>query len=277
MNKNNAFAILLIVAAFVASALYGCSKKTDNTVKDKNESNNTALSEIIEDSEAAITSAQLTEETDSDGSTHIGSQSCQTMPSATSNSRDKGVIVMKIYQNNFPDPLSDTEANEIRNIIGKYSMNTHSWDNLPDYTIIIDGTYYTYETSSGIITRDDTHADKLSEADRNVINKIIKASEKQSSTVVKETIVATVGHPATVTNLFVIKEVNGTNLIMAKYEAGTGELKEGLYSGNYGNLNGSADMQFNVGDIVTVRYDYDIQETYPMGITIREIYPAQWN
>lgn len=196
---------------------------------------------------------------------------------AAETAAEKGVYVMTIYQNNFPDPLSDTEANEIRSIIGKYSMNTHSWDNLPDYTIIIDGTYYSYETSSGIITRDDTHADKLSEADKNVINKIIKATEKQSSTVVKETVVATVGHPATVTNLFIIKEVNGKNLIMSKYEAGNGELKEGLYSGNYGNLDGSADMHFNVGDIVTVRYDYDIQETYPMGITIREIYPAQWN
>ena len=76
---------------------------------------------------------------------------------------------------------------------------------------------------------------------------------------------------------FLIKEVNGTNLIMTRYDLNNGEYKEGKYTCNYGNLYGSYEMKFNVGDVVTVRYKAAIMETYPYQLDIEEIYIAQWN
>lgn len=81
----------------------------------------------------------------------------------------------------------------------------------------------------------------------------------------------------TIIDTFIVKEVHGTNLVLARYDRNNGEYKEGLYSCNLGELDGSADMKYNVGDVVTVRYDQEIAETYPYQITVREIYPAVWN
>lgn len=79
------------------------------------------------------------------------------------------------------------------------------------------------------------------------------------------------------TDTFLIQEVNGTNLIMTRYDLNNGEYKEGKYSCNYGNLCGSYEMKFNAGDVVTVRYKAAIMETYPYQLDIEEIYIARWN
>ncbi len=78
-------------------------------------------------------------------------------------------------------------------------------------------------------------------------------------------------------DVFIIKEVNGTNLKMEKMIIGTNDTEKQIYSCDYGELSGSADMIFNVGDAVTVVYGKDVMETYPMQITIKEIYPASYN
>jgi len=77
---------------------------------------------------------------------------------------------------------------------------------------------------------------------------------------------------------FIVKEVDGTVLTLSHYDIDThDELKAGLYRGDYGETDGSADMHFKVGDIVTVRYDVQVKETSPFQITIREICPTAWN
>ena len=82
----------------------------------------------------------------------------------------------------------------------------------------------------------------------------------------------------TITSTFLVKNVQGTLLTLHMYDAAKGgELKSGAYTADYGSLDGADKMSFSVGDIVTVRYDQEIAETYPMQLTVREIYPAAWN
>lgn len=82
----------------------------------------------------------------------------------------------------------------------------------------------------------------------------------------------------TITGAFIVKKVQGTLLTLHMYDAAKGgELKSGAYTADYGTLDGSDKMHFAVGDIVTVRYDQAVAETYPMQLTVREIYPAAWN
>ncbi len=78
---------------------------------------------------------------------------------------------------------------------------------------------------------------------------------------------------------FIIKEVNGTKLTLARYSLTAGELKEGLYSCDYGNVDGSDKMEFHVGDVVTIRYIQDNldKNVYPYQMKIDEIYIAEWN
>ncbi|MBQ9551655.1 MAG: hypothetical protein IJU96_02720 [Clostridia bacterium] len=82
----------------------------------------------------------------------------------------------------------------------------------------------------------------------------------------------------TITGAFIVKKVQGTLLTLHMYDpAKGGELKSGAYTADYGTLDGSDKMHFAVGDVVTIRYDQEIAETYPMQLTVREIYPAAWN
>ncbi len=82
----------------------------------------------------------------------------------------------------------------------------------------------------------------------------------------------------TIIGAFIVKQVQGTLLTLHMYDpAKGGELKSGAYTADYGTLDGSADLHFAVGDVVTIRYDQEIAETYPMQLTVREIYPAAWN
>ena len=82
----------------------------------------------------------------------------------------------------------------------------------------------------------------------------------------------------TITGTFVVKQVQGTLLTLSMYDAARGgEQKSGAYTADYGSLDGADQMYFAVGDILTIRYDQEIAETYPMQLTVREIYPAAWN
>ena len=82
----------------------------------------------------------------------------------------------------------------------------------------------------------------------------------------------------TIIGTFIVKQVQGTLLTLHMYDAAKGgELKSGAYTADYGTLDGSDKMHFAVGDVVTIRYDQEIAETYPMQLTVREIYPAAWN
>lgn len=77
----------------------------------------------------------------------------------------------------------------------------------------------------------------------------------------------------TIRDTFIIKEIDGTLVTMAKYDSKAGELKEGLYRGSI-KLDG---IEYKAGDIVTVVYDRETEETYPFGIKIYEFYPAEYN
>lgn len=102
--------------------------------------------------------------------------------------------------------------------------------------------------------------------------KVVSDSTKPKTTKVPETHYGTI-----ITNSFIVKNSSGTNLTLSRYDKNAGELKEGLYTCNYGSLDGSADMHFKVGDVVTVRYDYEVYEVYPYQLNVREIYIAVWN
>lgn len=80
----------------------------------------------------------------------------------------------------------------------------------------------------------------------------------------------------TLTDAFIVRKVSGTYLELSKVIYGE-DTEKLIYSCNYGELDGSDDMHFNVGDVVTIRYDREIAETYPLQLTVREIYPAAWN
>ena len=81
-----------------------------------------------------------------------------------------------------------------------------------------------------------------------------------------------------ITGTFIVKDVQGTLLTLYMYDAAKGgELKSGAFTADYGGLNGADQMCFSIGDIVTIRYDQEIAETYPMQLTVREICPAAWN
>ncbi|MCQ2476456.1 MAG: hypothetical protein MJ125_01300 [Clostridia bacterium] len=78
---------------------------------------------------------------------------------------------------------------------------------------------------------------------------------------------------------FMIKEISGTKLVLTRYSLTAGELKEGLYTCDYGNVDGSNKMEFHVGDVVTIRYINDNLDmnVYPYQMKIEEIYIAEWN
>jgi len=75
-------------------------------------------------------------------------------------------------------------------------------------------------------------------------------------------------------DFFIIKEIRGTSLILARYDKVNGEYKEGLYSCDYGRLDGSDMMKFKEGEKVKIKYGADIRETYPMQMDIYEIHSA---
>lgn len=80
----------------------------------------------------------------------------------------------------------------------------------------------------------------------------------------------------TIVDNFVITKVSGTYLELHKVIYGS-DTEKLVYCCDFGNLDGSADMQFRAGDDVTIRYDVEIAETIPLRLTAREIYPSVWN
>lgn len=79
----------------------------------------------------------------------------------------------------------------------------------------------------------------------------------------------------TKTDLFVVTDVMDTYLELQKVVGN--DVEKSIYCCDYGNLELADEMHFKVGDEVTIRYDKDVAETYPLQLTVREIYPASWN
>lgn len=199
-----------------------------------------------------------------------GSQNTKTKSTSTTiktTPGEKGLVRVCRFEMNNMSTLSDTKADRVRAIIGSYAMNKPSWDNISDYTISVDGVYYAYDSSSGILTKDDTHADKLSDGDRRALNKAIGISDSASGEPVSDPLTS---HPTIVTDTFVITKISGTYLELRKVVYGT-DTEKLVYCCDLGSLDGSADMNYKVGDDITLRYDYDIAETYPLQLTVKEI------
>lgn len=178
-----------------------------------------------------------------------------------------GIVFVSAIDNNSGQTSDSVKQNrsqsrKVIEIINGNSFNSHSWDNINDYKIQVNGVDYYYDSKSGIITKDDTHAVKLSSEDKASLNSI--CNECETSTTAADS-------GTTITDTFIVKEVNGTDLTLARYDMDNGEYKEGLYSCNYGTIYGSYAMHFNAGDIVSVRYDKEIAETYPYQMNVREI------
>lgn len=78
-----------------------------------------------------------------------------------------------------------------------------------------------------------------------------------------------------ITSTFIITKVNGTHLELNKLVGD--DVEKLTYSCDLGNFDGSSDMNYKVGDYIVLRYDQEIEETYPLRLTVREIYPPEWN
>lgn len=79
----------------------------------------------------------------------------------------------------------------------------------------------------------------------------------------------------TITSTFIITKVSGTYLELNRLDGN--DIEKLLYCCSLDDFDGSADMKYNVGDYITLRYDQEIAETYPLQLTVREIYPTTWN
>lgn len=83
----------------------------------------------------------------------------------------------------------------------------------------------------------------------------------------------TAGTGTTTIGTFIITKVSGTYLELNKLD----DVEKTTYSCDIGGFDGSADMNYKVGDYIVLRYDQEIMETYPLQLTVREIYPPEWN
>lgn len=283
--------LLVITASFVLilACFTACGKTTKINSADKSNAS-VSKSEIQTETQTESETQTETEnkeinppEERADKETSAEKETLKPKEKANSINSDK-VYVFPTEQNRIPDPLPESRAQQIRSIIKGYKMSSPSWDNISDYTVIANGNYYYYDSDSGIITLDDTHADRFSNSDRLKFNKLIGAPYKETTTGApiytprKSDSEAPATYTGTmITDTFLVKSVNGTSLVLARYDLKNGEYKEGLYSCNYGNLYGSNKMEFHVGEVVTIRYDQKVAETYPIQLTVREIYPAEWN
>lgn len=267
--------LLLMCTLLVVLSLCACGKSgpvpAETSSGDYTAEASETLSELISEIDLPTS---VPPESKEDEEQENGIETAYTDPTVTAvggGVENKGVYVTLVEQNSIPGSFPEAKADKVRVIIGRYKMDKPSWDNLPDYSVIVDGVYYSYESESGIITRDDTHADMLTDSDRRALNKIIgvpdRSAENRQQSPAKNIL----------TDTFIVKENHGSTLFLARYDRNNGEYKEGLYACDYGKLDGSDLMEFNVGDVLTVRYDEVLQETYPYGMTVYEIYPAAWN
>lgn len=270
---------LVVLFALTITASFSACGTTDSASGnvDANETTATGYSQSLEQTSETVSSYETTEasETPLVSETKTvpiagGKATTAATTKASGTVQKNKVYIGRIEQDSLGTSLPDSKADTVREIVGRYKMDQHSWDNISGYTLVVDGVYYAYDSGSGILTKDDTHADKLSNADRKALNAALGIQE--TTTNAPKTYSGT-----TITDSFIIKTVSGTHLTLAKYDRNNGEQKDGLYACDYSNLDGSDQMQFNVGDVVTVRYDQEIAETYPMQLTAREIYIAEWN
>ena len=164
--------------------------------------------------------------------------------------------------------MNAADAEKVCEIIGRYKIDQFSWDNISDYTLVVNGVYYSYDSSGGIVTKDDTHADMLSESDHKELNRIIGVKAERCGN--DETLASDAD---TVTDTFIVERAAGTHLELRKAD----DSDTALYSCDYGRLAGADEMKFSAGDQVVVRYDSEVMETWPVQMTVREIYPAEWN
>lgn len=140
----------------------------------------------------------------------------------------------------------------------------------------------------------DTEAEKTVSQTEYDISETVSASESENdssekTTQAKTTESKTEGssakpdenqHPSTytgttVTDTFIITKVSGTYLELRKVIGN--DTEKLLYCCSLGDMTGTDDMQFKVGDGITLRYDAEIAETYPLQLTVREIFPAAKN
>lgn len=193
---------------------------------------------------------------------------CEGVPTTGVYLPEAEVYVGRFEQDSLGARLSAADAEKVCEIIGRYKMDQFSWDNISDYTIVVNGVYYSYDSSGGIVTKDDTHADMLSDSDHKELNRIIGVKTERCGN--DETLASDAN---TVTDLFVVERASGTHLELRKADGGD----TALYSCDYGRLDGADGMKFSAGDQVVVRYDREVMETWPVQMTVREIYPAEWN
>ena len=238
----------IVLATFIlALSLCSCEKNMTNTDSEQHK----------------VTKTQSVENSKKGKTTSIVTKSSTTETSKLTASK----MLVSLIESNSGETYDAVQLNRSQlrkalDIFNRNNFDSPSWDNINDYKITVNDIDYYYDSENGIITKDDTHAVKLSAEDKSAMNRI--CSECKSA-VTAET-------QKTITDTFIVKEVNGTNLTLARYDIKNGEYKEGLYACNYGNLYGSYSMHFNAGDIVSVSYDKELAETYPYQMNVKEIH-----
>lgn len=160
--------------------------------------------------------------------------------------------------------LSAVDSYAVNCILSNYKFTVNPYDNINDILIKISGKQYGYDSGNGIFTYSDENTPinqeqtvKLNTADLKRINKILIKYQNHINGIAGDK--------------FIVKEINSTLLTMAKWDNAAGELKEGLYCGDYGKIENAESMNIKVGDIITVYYETPYAETYPYRINITDI------
>lgn len=145
-------------------------------------------------------------------------------------------------------------------------------------------------TSSGVITSEDntavslpveTTASETESGDKSAVTapssrvSVGEPTQPQTAKVKPKAEVPTAISGTTITSTFRITKVNGTYLELNRLDGN--DVEKLTYSCDLGNLDGSADMHYKVGDYIVLRYDPEIAETYPLQLTVKEVYPPVWN
>lgn len=140
------------------------------------------------------------------------------------------------------------------------------------------------ENGTGVSQHETTTAGKMADDDGTVKTTVTRpvtteaagdVSKPQTTDVIPDAEKITTGSGTTVTDTFIITKADGTYLELNRLiENDTEKLK---YCCDIGNIDGSADMNFKAGDYIVLRYDLEIAETYPLQLTVREIFPPVWN
>lgn len=160
--------------------------------------------------------------------------------------------------------LNAADSYVVNKVLSDYEFTVNPYDNMNDMLIKINGRRYAYDSDSGIFTYSDENTPvnqeqtvKLNTSDLKHLNRIFFKYENRIDGIAGDK--------------FIVKEINSTLLTMAKWDNAAGELKEGLYCGDYGKVENAESMNIKVGDIITVYYETPYAETYPYQINITDI------